>query len=290
MWSQFPLMGIGQGNFYRLSDIASFSRSNFLILNHGENAHNYFLQTLTETGVVGVIVFLMALLAPILGIKNKKLLIPASIALLSLFLGNIFSHSFLVRENLMLAFIFFSLLFINSTKYLDLSGGHIFFVNKVLIPKYFLLAVFAFLLMGCIFEALLSFGKTPYIRGFFCKVDAGISEDKWTSGIFKIDVPVGAKGFEVEIRGDNASLPLQRKVNFVSINISDESQIKISTIFSGADQKYKWIYSVGGFSLPDKNASVLMISNDCFVPRNLGLGLDGRRLGVLIKNWEILKN
>jgi O-antigen ligase len=44
MFSAYPLMGVGEGEFYRLSSNISFARSEFLQLNRGENAHNYFLQ------------------------------------------------------------------------------------------------------------------------------------------------------------------------------------------------------------------------------------------------------
>ena len=102
MFSAYPFMGVGQGEFYRLSSNISFSRSYFLERNGGENAHNYFLQTLAENGLVGIGVFTAIFLMPWLLTRNRRLLYPAAIAILSLFLGNIFAHAFLVRENLLI--------------------------------------------------------------------------------------------------------------------------------------------------------------------------------------------
>jgi len=71
MFSAYPLMGVGEGEFYRLSSNISFARSEFLQLNRGENAHNYFLQVLAENGLVGILVFAIVFIVPYLACKNK---------------------------------------------------------------------------------------------------------------------------------------------------------------------------------------------------------------------------
>jgi O-antigen ligase len=111
MFSAFPWMGIGQGEFYRQSSNEGFSHSFLLSAWGGENAHNYFLQTLAETGLIGVAVFSFALLAPLFLSPKKSDLRVGLIALGSLFLGNLYSHAFLVRENLLLGALFLALLY-----------------------------------------------------------------------------------------------------------------------------------------------------------------------------------
>jgi O-antigen ligase len=109
MWLAFPLFGVGQGDFGQLSPLFNFG--NFAVLREGENTHNYFLQTLAETGLVGVLAFVLVIIAPFFLVKDMRVLYPAAIALFSLFLGNIYAHSFLVRENLFLAAIFLGLMY-----------------------------------------------------------------------------------------------------------------------------------------------------------------------------------
>ncbi|NQW58389.1 MAG: O-antigen ligase family protein [Polynucleobacter sp.] len=191
MWWEFPLMGIGQGNFYRLSDIASFSKSHFLILNHGENAHNYFLQTLTETGVIGVAFFSLALLAPFFGVKNRRVLIPAVIAIFSLFLGNIFSHSFLVRENILLCAALLGLIFSMSIETFNLKEFIFYlcqdYANKKRLGCLLVIFIVAYL---ALVEVIFSYGKKPFGYGYLCSIDRPLADDGWISGIYKILVPV----------------------------------------------------------------------------------------------------
>lgn len=111
MGFNYPFYGIGQGNFFRLSSIFEFSRSPYMVQMKGENAHNYFLQTFAEVGTVGILCFALAFLYPILKTKPYKVQIPAVIAIISIFLGNIFSHSLITRENLFLLAGFLALLY-----------------------------------------------------------------------------------------------------------------------------------------------------------------------------------
>ena len=111
MGFSYPFYGIGQGNFFRLSSIFEFSRSPYMVQMKGENAHNYFLQTFAEVGIVGILCFALAFLYPILKTKPYKVQVPAMIAIISIFLGNIFSHSLITRENLFLLAGFLALLY-----------------------------------------------------------------------------------------------------------------------------------------------------------------------------------
>ena len=241
MWWEFPLMGVGQGNFYRLSDIASFSKSHFLILNHGENAHNYFLQTLTETGLIGIAVFVLMLLTPFLGIKNKIAIAPLSVALGSLFLGNIFSHSFLVRENLLLAFVLLGGIYAISTEQIRpwnrRKYGSVVDANPWR-PIFLLLVAIFF---NCVMEVSKSVNKLPFEQGVYCRLDTGISLDGWSSGLiiffvssdksrieltFKDPYSFKKNRFDVEI----TTLSGETVKNYPYSLIENESSMKVLVI------------------------------------------------------------
>jgi len=58
LFALYPILGLGQSEFYRQSADYALTNSYFLSVNqNGENAHNYFLQTLAETGLIGIAIF-----------------------------------------------------------------------------------------------------------------------------------------------------------------------------------------------------------------------------------------
>lgn len=109
MFSSYPLMGLGQGNFLLSSAVVPFSHSVWMSQSGGENAHNYFLQILADVGIVGAGCYLLVLLWPLCRTKNLRALIPAAVAILGLCLGNLYSHSFIIRDNLLLLCAFMAL-------------------------------------------------------------------------------------------------------------------------------------------------------------------------------------
>ena len=279
MWWEFPLMGIGQGNFYRLSDIASFSKSHFLILNHGENAHNYFLQTLTETGFIGAAVFLALIISPFIACKNLKSSFPVVIAISSLFLGNIFSHSFLVRENLMLGAVFFGLwypiCFCLQNKLVMIKVG------KFL--EYLIYSIFAVFLVLSVRESFKSFGKFPFLQGYYCHVDRGLSSDGWISGLYLFDLQKINNSNEVYIdfsRAKNIKSPVSVTLELLT---ADLQPIAISSKKYDEGSEVLRMEITGLISADGEGLRVRLAISDCFTPRNQGLNGDGRRLGVFIR-------
>jgi O-antigen ligase len=111
MGSAYPFFGVGQGNFFRLSSILEFSGSQFMTSRGGENAHNYFLQTFAEVGLVGLFCFGLVFMLPILRCSERKPLLIIVIAILSVFAGNLYSHSLVIKENLFLLACLLALLF-----------------------------------------------------------------------------------------------------------------------------------------------------------------------------------
>jgi O-antigen ligase len=276
MWWEFPLMGIGQGNFYRLSDIASFSKSHFLILNHGENAHNYFLQTLTETGLVGVIVFAIALMAPFLGVKYRRILIPSIIAISSLYLGNIFSHSFLVRENLLLVAVFLGL----ALSFCDVGAGKVLHFNRFCLTS--ILALAAFFIGGAGGEVVRSFGKFPFTYGSLCFISSPVTPDGWVGGYSEISTPISSLNgscIKIPKLGENLIMETYCLGSSDVVNLK-KGPLKLSYMRSG----FVEISQIQcGIVLKCDAVRLLIKTSSCYTPRNLGLNLDGRRLGILIK-------
>jgi O-antigen ligase len=110
MFSDFPWFGAGQGNFLSMSADPILNYSSELVAWKGDNAHNYFLQTLAELGIVGWLGFIVIFTWPLVFVR-KVSLVPAYMIIMSIFLGNIYSHSLIVRENLFLLTIVIALIY-----------------------------------------------------------------------------------------------------------------------------------------------------------------------------------
>jgi O-antigen ligase len=288
MFSAFPWMGIGQGEFYRQSSNEGFSHSFLLSAWGGENAHNYFLQTLAETGLIGVAVFSFALLAPLFLSPKKSDLRVGLIALGSLFLGNLYSHAFLVRENLLLGALFLALLYSYIPSVSLSSGGSQIRPPKSPISNKAILCLI--ISIGCmtsfgVYEVYKSFGKEPFRFGSECFVNRPLTKDSWTSGLFMVRMPKGSSGVVVSlepIRSDiSAERPLRygaeivnRRIETISSvkgewNSSNKVELRIARPLDSADTS------------PREDSFILNLGG-CFVPRNLGVSLDDRLLGVRI--------
>jgi hypothetical protein len=294
MWWEFPLMGIGQGNFYRLSDIASFSKSHFLILNRGENAHNYFLQTLTETGLIGIAVFSLALLMPLIRSSNKKVLLPAVIALLGLFLGNIFSHSLLVRENLLIATVFSGLLYSQCSSVLSK-----YFFQKLpycRAKNYLILSLCATIGLLLFMEIYRSYGKIPFTYGFYCYQKEPLTEDGWTKGAFQMPIPLGSRGINLtfmapELKNDSPPIEMNFQLRHVKRNqygYNDTIDSITQTITINHENNMAMNIQFSDKNVINKldNIELEVRISSCYSPRNLGDSIDSRLLGVKIKSIQ----
>jgi O-antigen ligase len=111
MFSEYPLFGAGQGNFLRLSSNIDVSQSVYLVQSGGNNVHNYFLQTLAETGLVGILAFALAIGWPFYRADQFSKIAAPALAILSIALGNLFSHPLLVRPNLILLAVVLALMY-----------------------------------------------------------------------------------------------------------------------------------------------------------------------------------
>lgn len=288
MFSAYPLMGVGEGEFYRLSSNISFARSEFLQLNRGENAHNYFLQVLAENGLIGITVFTIAFIVPYRACKNKQLILPALIGLLSLFLGNVFAHSFLVRENLLLGAVMLGLLYVFAQDHfskIDLLWSR---YKKV---YYSLLAL---LVLAITHEIYTSFGKLPFKAGADCFIkDVRTYPDGWTSGAWEELLPKGSTSLELSVQVHRPKLtkdPLGARLEML-VWIPGRGKVSVNA------QEYRWTkdaLQTLRIDLPaeyDNSPHVVSARlqlSSCYTPRDLGINTDSRRLGVQIEqlHWK----
>jgi O-antigen ligase len=283
MWFDSPLFGVGQGNFYQLSPLFNFQ--NFAVLREGENTHNYFLQTLAETGLVGVIAFTLAISVPFFLVKEKRVLYPAAIALFSLFLGNIYAHSFLVRENLFLAAIFLGLMYsyVPQEK-LALSPYQLLKVWKPQLPWKWIVPIACFVFVGLgAREIYTSFYRFPFEYGSACFVNNPLSEDRWSSGLYEVPLPIGSHGVQLPIRvarPNLQSIPLSATLEIVDSGKQVLASQALVWTKEGSEALKISLPNGGVVSGPGVKASLKLSS--CWTPRNLGISIDGRRLGVLI--------
>lgn len=286
MFFSYPLFGIGQGEFYRLSSNPSFSRSYFLEHYGGENAHNYFLQTLTETGLIGCAIFSLVFLYPWFKALHRQHLYPAVIGLIGLFLGNIFAHAFLVRENLLLGAALLGLIY--SWPQRTKSSPEIKSSN----PKsrrWYLIGILSIVVIALSTEIISSFYRLPFYAGNDCyKIAKPLSEDGWTSGAWEERVPKDTRGLSLEITPSRPILsykPLRAKLEFLSWEAGKGKVLIASQVFQWSANETMQL----NLLLPEayaKSTNILTARlelSSCYTPRNLGISTDSRRLGVQIK-------
>jgi hypothetical protein len=301
MFALFPFAGLGQSQFYHQSANHELTQSLFLsIEQNGENAHNYFLQTLVENGLLGFFAFVLLLSYPIFRVADKRVLIPGLFALAAIFGGNVFSHSMLVRENLLLAACFVALMYswvtakkISSTIEgpLDLHEHHILRRALRLLTNWFkqpkVLAacgLVAFLLIAK--EAHQSLQRYPFDVDVQCHVSRRIEPDGWTSGRYMWDVPVGAQGMVLNLATTQPDVT--RRPLPATLTVWYDQRLLLQKDISlnkTGPQSLEVDLPKGTLATPDDYQIELKVER-CFVPRNWGMGGDGRRLGVRIESVD----
>lgn len=300
MFALFPLAGFGQSEFYRQSANYDLTHSFFLSVDqNGENAHNYFLQTLAETGLLGFGAFLLLLAYPLFRSSNRRALIPAVVALCAIFGANLFAHSMLIRENLLLAACFVALMYATMTtetvplkiEQLPPSGhrqqsamlGLLYGWLKQ--PK----VILCFVMITAVLmatELYQSFKSRPFNVDLQCHEARRVKYDGWTTGRQVFEVPVGARGMILDIvnaHPDSAKRPLAG-----SLTLWYDRAIVLKQDFSFAatgPQRLEIYLPNETIATPDDYQIELQLQR-CFVPRDFGMNNDGRRLGVNVKSVD----
>jgi|UPI00049070E3 O-antigen ligase len=299
MFEQFPLMGVGQGAFYRMSGTLEFSGSKFLASINGENAHNYFLQILAETGVIGFFTFAAVIIVPMVRARFSSRLLPVGIMLIAFGLGNIFAHSLLIRANFFLFVACVALLYVQSQRSIDIAAtenvnqcservSH-WYLNVQNLKR--LALVFALMMAALIFrEIYTSFGRFPYLYGNRCYAPTTFKTGDWTSGMFILNVPTDAKGLTLKVR---ETQPVLSQVPLF-LTVSERQQgvaaaQKILRYELGVNTPQDIVVPIDFFGV-QKPQQLVFKTSRCFTPKNLGVNSDPRRLGIVVESVMWQKN
>ena len=301
MFSLFPFAGLGQGEFYHQSASHDLTQSLFLSYEqNGENAHNYFLQVLVENGVLGFAAFVLLIVYPIFCAANKRALIPGLIALGAIFGGNLFSHSMLVRENLLLAACFLALIYATvAHRPLPATHGNSLrlpptqlttrafneLATWVAQPKV-LMAVALLTLFLITKEIDQSFAGRPFNIDLQCHEARQPHRDGWTSGRYVWEVPVGAQGLALNLANTQPDIARRPLPATLAVWYNKQLLLKKDLLLTKTGlQRLEIDLPEGKLATPDDYQIELTVQR-CFVPRNFGMGGDGRRLGVRVESVD----
>lgn len=288
MWWEFPLLGTGQGTFYRYSAIPSFSKSHFLILNNGENAHNYFLQLLTENGLIGIAILGFAVIFPLLMVIYKEESKLVLYLILATALANVFSHSLLNRENLILLTVIVSLLYIINKQKIAREKNNSF-NGKNLILSTVLISILPLYVLGYINSK----NQNPIIFGYYCFIKKQLTHDRWSSGIYELSIPKHIEKLNINTFRPyvgKQSSKNEMKMTFQGLKNNEDGTYKILNSTTMAIDNIKIDNTPIKLELKNNNQydakNLLIILEKCYTPRNLGKNNDSRVLGINIKLIE----
>ena len=276
MYLAFPFFGLGQGAFYRLGTVPGFSESEVLINFGGDGVHNYFLRILVELGPIGVGILLLIVI-PFLRLGRENFQWVGFYALAAIAVGNLYTNALLVRELLMLCAVF--------------GGSYLWEVHEAssvrwrpLAPsttRYVAVALVA-LALAALIEVSLSFERFPFTYGQRCLQVHPLAKDGWTQGAVRIPVPREATSAEVTIFLDRPDLG--RRPLDVQVSVLNGDGAKLAT------QRHTFAQPASAQKVQlqapeslDGSRFLELKPSHCYVPLNLGITYDPRRLGVRVK-------
>lgn len=277
MYLVFPFFGLGQGEFYRQSAVLEFSGSQFLAGMSGEGVHNYFLRILVELGPVGLALMLF-IAVPFFRLGRQNFQLISFFALAGIALGNLYTNALLVRELLLLCAVF--------------AGSYFWEVQSTLSARWrppgttttrYASVALAGLVLAALIEVALSFSRFPFIYGQRCLEVHPLRPDGWTQGVLRVPVPPAAVGAELAILADRPDLT--RRPLDLDVSVLSGGETSLATqryTFTQRDADARSIQLPMPES-PDGKRFLELKPSHCFVPLNLGITYDPRRLGVRVK-------
>jgi len=280
MYSGFPFFGLGQGAFYRLSAVPEFSGSEFLSSMRGEGVHNEFLRILVELGPVGVGLLVFSAI-PIIRLGRQNLQLVSFYALVGMLIGNLYTNAMLVRELLMLSAVFVgSYIWEAQTAGLDRWRPPV-----PATTRYAGIALVA-LALAALIEVALSFGRFPFTFGQRCLEVHPLATDGWTQGVLRVPVPPAASSAELAVLASRPDLdrrPLDLDVSVLSGGGASLATVRYTFTQRKSDPQEIHLALP---ETPDGKRSLELRPSNCYLPLNLGITYDPRRLGIRVTEFR----
>jgi O-antigen ligase len=276
MYLAFPFFGLGQGAFYRLSIVPEFSSSQLLIGVGGDGVHNEFLRILVELGPVGLGLVLFMVI-PFVRLGRQNLHWTSFYALAGIALGSIYTNAILVRELLMLCGVF--------------AGGYFWEVQAAACPRWrppartstrYATVALATLTLAALIEVAFSFGRFPFTYGQRCREVHPLAKDGWTQGVLRVPVPPAAALAELTVLADRPDL--ERRSLDLELSVLSEGGASLAAVRHTFKQRETDPRSFQ-LSMPESAGGKRLLElkpSHCYVPLNLGITYDPRRLGVRV--------
>jgi hypothetical protein len=282
MYLEFPFFGLGQGAFYRLSAIPEFSHSEFLVMMRGEGVHNDFFRILVELGPMGVGLLLFAA-TPMGRFGRENFRCASFYALVAIAIGNVYTNTLLVRELLVLTGVM-----IGSYLWEAQSIDEKPWQPTTAKATRFATAAMVLLSVAALFEVAFSLNRSPFRYAQLCQEFQPLGEDGWTQGAARIPVPPSATKVQFIVRAERPDLdrrPLDLDVTILGAGgrrLAGE-RLKIGQGESQPRQIERQIPDA-----PEEKLFLEIKPSNCYVPLNLGITYDPRRLGAQVKDLRFL--
>lgn len=277
MYEQFPLFGLGQGAFFRLSAVEPFSGSPLLAGWGGENAHNWFLQTATQLGPIGV-ALLLSIAYPCVRVGRGNSSSIALFALLGMAAGNFFGHALLIGELLVLTSVMLALYYWEAEQIApDALRPLPVRATQALAAGFVVVGLLAAI------EVAASFQRLPFEFARRCHEPRPLEADGWAGGVYRTALPKETKRVELDLAWGRPDAVRRALVIDVEMTESDGRSVARRRIDVRAE---------GGtsaqlaFDLPPATSDRRLISitsSHCYAPFSVGRSLDPRLLGVQVR-------
>jgi len=285
MFAAFPFMGVGQGNFLHLSSVSAH-----ISAAGSENAHNYFLQTAAELGVAGLIGFTLIFSVPWFSSKDRRALSVVSFAIAAIFIGNIYSHPLIIRENLLFLAVFVALLYAHSRSTQPTEHVALRPRSNQLAATMVLLSASCFCYFAWV-EVVQSFTSEPFLRGAECFKDTDKTEDGWMRGNLTVQLPQGATGVSLLI-DKNQPLVVNDPLSATLTLMDSDGHVVATTTYPALNDND---FSLS-IALPEAQRSAFAVADRvqplharvqlsrCFTESNFALSDNPTRNGLHIKS------
>jgi hypothetical protein len=204
-------------------------------------------------------------------------------ALVGIAVGNVYTNAILVRELLMLSAVFAGSFFweVQATS----SAG--WRPPALTTTRYFTVTISA-LALAALIEVALSFGRFPFTYGQRCREVHPLEKDGWTQGVLRVPVPPAAASAELAVIVDRADLdrrPLGLDLSVLSSG--GASLVAVRYTFEQRDSNPR-SFQLQMPEAYDGKRFLELKPEHCYVPLNLGITYDPRRLGVRVDHLRFL--